>query len=101
MTVQLIAETRNHQIMNDVEAETRLRHVTGKLASAVEFRLKPAHHSEAHQPAVEVVERTAEISRRGVVLSDDGFRRHRRLSFDCHHLRAGQHHAEISQQSAQ
>ena len=58
--------------MNDVEAETALRHIGGELAGIVELSLEPGHHRQAHHPAVEAVQRTAQIGRSGVVLTEGG-----------------------------
>jgi len=66
------ANTRNNQIMNDIESEAGARHVAGESVGTVEAGVEPAHHCEAHQPAVEAVERTAEVFRCGVVLAPSG-----------------------------
>ena len=58
--------------MNDIEAEAGARHVAGKGVGAVEAGIKPAHRREAHQPAIEAVERAAEVLRRGVVFAPSG-----------------------------
>ena len=72
MAVQLIAETCNHQIMNDIQAKATIRHVSGELSSVIEFCLKPPHHREAGQPSVETSKPVAKILWRGVILSESG-----------------------------
>ena len=58
--------------MNNVDAKAGARHITGEGVGAVKAGMEPAHHGQAHQPTVEAVERTAQILRRGVVLSPSG-----------------------------
>ena len=65
-----IAKRYNYQIMNDIDAVARTRHVSCKSSCAVEASLEPSHHRKAHEPAVDVVERAAEVLRRGVVLAE-------------------------------
>ena len=56
--------------MNDIDAVARTRHVSCKSSCAVETSLEPSYHRKAHEPAVDVVERAAEVLRRGVVLAE-------------------------------
>ena len=72
MDLQVITYGCNYQIVDDVDAETGLCHIARELACIVEFGFEQRHHRQAHQPAVEAVERTAKVFRRGVVLSEGG-----------------------------
>ena len=67
-----IAQSSNHQIMDYIDAKAGARHVTSEGSRTVEAGLEPSHHREAHQPAVEAIEPTAQILRRSVVLTEGG-----------------------------
>ena len=67
-----VAECGEGKIVDNVQSEAASRHVSAEGGCLVETGFEPRHHRQARQPAVETVEWTAEIVRRGIVLTEGG-----------------------------
>lgn len=79
------AQTGDDEIVDNIESKTTARHIGGKRSRAVEASLEPTHHSHAHQPAIEVVERAGYVLRQGVVCAEGGDdKRHARDNSESH-----------------
>ena len=70
MNLQGVSHGCDYQIVDNVEAEAGFGHIACELACVVKFGFEPGHHCKAHKPAVEGVERAAQVFRGGVVLAE-------------------------------
>ena len=76
--------------MNDIDTVAAAGHVPGEFSGAVMAGAEPGHHPKAHEPAVEAVERAAEVLRGSVVLPEGGDAQNSSRSYGtCHHRLPG------------
>ena len=71
-----VAEAGDYQVVDDVEAEAAFCEVGGDGAGAIELGAEPAGQAKDGQPAVDAVQRAAEVGRGGVVLAEAGADEH-------------------------